>query len=621
MAECDRLPEIKTKQLKIKTEWERMSMKHLKQTVAALLAVILVLGVLAGCGSEAAPDTSEDDAAQAEETNAPEETEAPEESNEDEAVETSASSVIGNGVNLSSLDYDFQAEYFYSDYNAKSNEDADRQDGIDTFDTKDIVFKSLYYDELNYLLQQEGNYLILLGGSWCHNTRAVIRYINEYAKEYGIDTVYNFDFRLDGETSGTHIRESAQTPEYGGEKTAVADWNYLYGELIDNYLTNLNDWVEYKEDSESALTWYDENYEAETVAKVQVPFLFLYNKDNTTHYVPVYDENGKQTGVEADESASGTYPIVIGFEEMVDRDSNGIYDGADEDGNRSYITDEYLVRLQNVFDFIRDSGVEISYYSDADYLVDAFVEGNGRGHSPKLYDVFTEGEQINIEVITYRQMNWLLSQEGSAAIVFGGAWCANTTAAIGPINDYAVANDVKVYLMDFRLDGKFPIDFWDYDRDRQFEIRSTLQDGSPEQLAGSTFVGQPNPFAYLYTNLINTYLTNVESITDPSADNYYITYVNEDGTETQAIRLQAPYLLAYNKDAVDADGFPAPVLAWHEEMLEITENSLENGSYIYQKDNYASYTAGIEEVLTAVAESTGSAFTPYTGAPRQELTD
>lgn len=579
-------------------------MKFLKKTLAALLTAAMLASLLAACGG----DSSEKNSAP---------------SGEDSVSEEGSKAIelVGDGKNLSALDYDLQAEYFYSDYNAQSNADADRQDGIDTFDTKEIVFKSVYYDELTYLLEQEGNYLILLGGSWCHNTRAVISYINEYAKEYGIDTVYTFDFRLDGESRETHIRETAQTAEYGDEDYAVADWNYLYGELIDRYFTNLNDWVEYKEDGESALTWYDENNQGETVAKVQVPFLFLYNKDNTTHYIPVYDENGKQVDVEADSTGAGTYPIVYGFEEMVDRDSAGIYDGTDEDGNRNYITEEYLGRLQGIFNFIKDNEVEIDYYTDADYLYDAFIEGNGRGHSDKLYDVFTEGEQINIEVITYRQMQWLLSQEGSAAILFGGAWCANTTAAIGPINDYAVANDITVYMMDFRLDGKHPIDFWGYDRDRQFEIRSTNQDGDPEELTDSTYVGQTNPFAFLYTDLVNTYLTNLETITDPTANNYYITSTDEDGVETQAPRMQVPYFFAYNKDAVDADGFPAPVMAWHEEMLEITENSLEKGSYIYQKENYASYTAGIEEVLTALAGSTGTQFVSYSGEPRQELVD
>jgi hypothetical protein len=575
-----------------------MDMKQFKKAAAVLAVFSLLVGNLTGCANgqtqEAATSTPEQVAAE-------------------------VTKVVGDGVNLSDPSYDFQAEYYFNDYNAKSNEDTERQDGIDTFENTDIVFKDLYYDELTYLLEQEGNYLILLGGSWCHNTRAVIGQINEFAKEYGIDTIYNFDFRLDGDTRDTHIRETAQTPELGGEDRDVSDWNYLYGELVDRYFPNLNDWVEYKEDTEDALTWYDENYDGETVAKVQVPFLFLYNKDNTTHYIPVYDENGKQTGVEQTDSA-GTYPIVYGFEEMVDRDSTGVYDSTDDDGVRNYITEDYTDRLENIFRFLKDNNVQLDTYTDAEYLQDAFAADSG-SHEGQLFDVFTPGEQINIQVITYRQMKWLLSQNGSAAILFGGAWCGNTAAAIGTINDYAVANNTTVYLFDLRLDGKHPVNYWGYGRDRLLYTRTTNLEGDPAELTDSTFVGQPNPFAYLYNDLINTYLTNIETITDPSADNYYITATDPEGTQSQAARMQVPYLIAYNKDAVDEDGFPAPIMAWHEEMLEITEDSKEEGDYFYQKDNYASYTAGIEEVFNAFFDSIGQSISFHPIDPRQELED
>lgn len=570
-------------------------MNHLRQTAAEFLAAALTAGLLTGCGSRT--DSSPEIASAAK----------------------TVSGIVGDGIDLSDGNYDFQAEFFYSDYNAASNADADRQDGINTFGDTDIVFKSLYYDKLLYLLEQEGSYLILFSGSWCHNSRAAIGYINEYAKAYGIDTVYTFDFRLDGETRDTHIRESALTFEYGGENVTAADWNYLYGELIDQYLTNLNDWVEYKEDGENALTWYNADYNDGTIAKVQVPFLFLYNKENAVHYVPVCDENGKQTGIETIESDGGFYPIVCGFEEMVDKDSIGVYDSTSEDGIRNYITDEYTIRLESIFTFMKENSIDVREYTDEDYLCDAFVAGNGRGHSEKLYDIFSEGEQINIRVIPYRQLKWLLEQEGSAVLLFGGAWCANTQASIGLTNDYAVANNIIIYMMDFRLDGKYPIDFWGYDRDRQFQIRSTLQEGNAQVLTDSTFVGKANPFACLYTNLVNRFLTNINTITDILADDYCITSMDADGNEDQAARMQAPYLLAYNKNAIDEDGFAAPILAWHEEMLEVTEKSLEKGIYFYQTENYASYSTGIEEVLTAYAESVGRTYIAYTGEPREEL--
>lgn len=48
----------------------------------------------------------------------------------------------------------------------------DRQDGIDTFEDKDIVFQDITYDQLIDILGSEGNYMIQLSGSWCHNSRA-----------------------------------------------------------------------------------------------------------------------------------------------------------------------------------------------------------------------------------------------------------------------------------------------------------------------------------------------------------------------------------------------------------------------------------------------------------------
>lgn len=73
-------------------------------------------------------------------------------------------------TDLSSTDYDFEKEYAYGDFNAHSRADEDRQDGIDTFEDKDIVFQDITYDQLIDILGSEGNYMIQLSGSWCHNS-------------------------------------------------------------------------------------------------------------------------------------------------------------------------------------------------------------------------------------------------------------------------------------------------------------------------------------------------------------------------------------------------------------------------------------------------------------------
>ena len=108
-----------------------------------------------------------------------------------------------SNAQLSSPDYEFEKEYAYGDFNAHSKADAERQDGIDTFEDKDIVFQDISYDQLIQLLGQEGNYLIQLSGSWCHNSRAMSPYVNAYAKEYGIDTIYSYDFNVDNGDDGS----------------------------------------------------------------------------------------------------------------------------------------------------------------------------------------------------------------------------------------------------------------------------------------------------------------------------------------------------------------------------------------------------------------------------------
>lgn len=482
---------------------------------------------------------------------------------------------------LSATTYDFDAEYFYSDYNS-------RVEDFKVFEDKEIVFQQVGYDELNYLLNSKGNYLILLGGSWCGNTTAAIGYINELAKKYGIDKVYNFDFRLDGVTSAAHIRESET-------KTNIpaAQYNYLYGELVDRYLTNLNDWVEYKEDGNSNVQWTDKDGEKHFDAKVQVPFLFLYNKDNATHYIPKV-EDGKQVGVEdaGDAQSSKTYPIVYGFEEMVNRDADGVfvYNNYSEKV-RIDIHDAYLARLEKIFKYIDGNNIKVNEYSDATYFRSAYTKDRG---GQKLFNSFAANGKINLKQITYRQLVWLFEQEGNAVILFAGAWCGNSSAVVGAINDYAVANDITVYVFDNKLDGGYSNNFWGYPK--QLHIRDNN-----------------NPFAYLYVDLVNKYIPNAEVLYGAAQNIKY----EKDGASIEAQKMQVPYLLAYNKDAVDSDGVKTPALAWYEEMLTISDTA--RADYFYKTDNYNRYNTGIYSVISAYAERVGAQAKQYAGDPRQPL--
>ena len=143
-----------------------------------------------------------------------------------------------SNAQLSSPDYEFEKEYAYGDFNAHSKADAERQDGIDTFEDKDIVFQDISYDQLIQLLGQEGNYLIQLSGSWCHNSRAMSPYVNAYAKEYGIDTIYSYDFNVDnGDDGSMFVRMSKRQLL---EQNTIICMESLCQDILQTWMTGLH---------------------------------------------------------------------------------------------------------------------------------------------------------------------------------------------------------------------------------------------------------------------------------------------------------------------------------------------------------------------------------------------
>ena len=430
---------------------------------------------------------------------------------------------------------DLQKAYYNSDYAYLNDADS--------------VYRSLTWEEAVYLFQQEGNYLILLGGSWCGNTTPVIGYINEVAKEYGVDTIYNLDFRLDGSSRASHIRETNGATSQDALISGSL-YNYLYGELVTRYLTNLNDFVEYTVDSESALTYTDAEGADVTVPKVQVPFLFLYNKDHVS-------EDGEAA------------PIAAGLELMKVRDD--FVDGEKE--NEEAVAAYKEILRESVFEAV--GAVELSTFSDGDYIRLAYNEKSGE-------ELFAPGEPIHIETVTYKQLRWLLEQEGSYLILLGGSWCGNTQAVIKLINDYAVANHVTVYNFDTKLDGGYARKFWGYEKDLH------IRDNS-------------NEFVALYGELVSEAFPNIETEYAVDSENS-ITYVNAEGETVTVNKLQVPYLLAYTKGLEDDIGHFVPITAYLEQMLTL---KADREDYVYAPENYAAYTAGLLEVFQSYAGQLG----------------
>lgn len=73
------------------------------------------------------------------------------------------------------------------------------------------VPKTVTYEDLVTPLDSEGTYAVLVGGAWSQETQADIGFINQVAKQYGVDTIYNFDTKLDGQSVDIAERQQVLT--------------------------------------------------------------------------------------------------------------------------------------------------------------------------------------------------------------------------------------------------------------------------------------------------------------------------------------------------------------------------------------------------------------------------
>ncbi|MCD8161462.1 MAG: hypothetical protein LUE61_09935 [Clostridiales bacterium] len=460
-----------------------------------------------------------------------------------------------NQLFSSSNSMDMERHYLWAQYPGLRRENNPQYGAASP---EDIRFRLLTYDELCYLLSGSGRYLILFGGSWCPRTQQAVPLIQSCAERYGVEAVYLFDFRMDGVSRDSDIQaDLTEQPSYTGpgqaaEKLPGAEWNHLYGELAARFLTNLADWV----GGSGHITWLDRMDEVRTAPRVETPFLFLYDRANTT------DHSGRSR-------SGGRCPIVYGMEVCVDGDCG-----------------ETVRQLEDgIFSHLEEPGAAPGVYTHEEYLREAY-RINSRGHSMKTQDAFTPEEPIQIQMMPFHMLDWLLDQEGTFLILIGGAWCSNTQAAISVINDYAVANNVRVYMFDFRLDGKYPFDFWEYPRARELKI-----------------TGAHSPFRRLYIDMVERKLVNLTTVqTFGGWDPCTVQYTDEAGRVHIAGRVQAPHLLAYQKGALNPRGKPAPVLAYCERMYELINCQ---DTFIYCDPNYKDYKAGVYKVIYTYCQQTG----------------
>lgn len=276
-----------------------------------------------------------------------------------------------------------------------------KSDTIDYYDDvyptlgEDSVFETVTYERFEYLLQHEGTYGFLIGGPADAQTQAVISHIDAVASEYGIDTIYNFDPRLDG--VDVDVRTSG-IPQIAG----------LWTNLVDNYLSK-----------SEAFSFADDE---------TAPYFFIYNKDHsvdgdeerivaalTTDTIPT-SWNGGATASYRGQVAGAL--DVVAADGSVELDTIDLF---------TFYKEQYNTRHANAYSGLENYGPDILTDEDSDF---------------------------RLQQLTYPELINILKSDGNYVIFFGGTWCHNTRAVVKDVNRQAVANGVDVvYNFDLRLDG------------------------------------------------------------------------------------------------------------------------------------------------------------------------
>ncbi|MBO1901350.1 hypothetical protein J4H92_05240 [Leucobacter weissii] len=359
---------------------------------------------------------------------------------------------------------------------------------------EDSVFETVTFERFEFLLGQEGTYAFLFGGTEDETITATIPHINEVAKQYGVEKIYNFDPRLDGDAFD--VRDSD-----------VAEIAALGERLKNDYLSK---------DLGTPFAYDGED-----------PYFFIYDKDRT---------------VGADEDR-----IVAALDQAKT--------AADLDTTAEQTA--YRAEVATVFDAVSAAGTTQADL-DTSSQFHFFKTENNRKHAsaygdPEKYggDILTDADSdFRIKSITYPELVNLLESDGNHVILFGGTWCHNTRAVLKPVNDDAVRTGVEtVYNFDLRLDGA---------SSNALHIRDNYNYTSQGQ-------ARTRPTSYLYGDLVSEYLPNLKTqyqLSSANAGHQVSYYPGGDTTQElqKAPKLQAPYLLEYDRANTEEGGSAAPVV-------------------------------------------------------------
>lgn len=371
------------------------------------------------------------------------------------------------------------------------------------------VFESVTQERLLDILSSKGNYYIVFGGPEHETSQKVLAAINEQAKADKITKIYHFDPYIDGYQIDI---TDAESPFKSGTARSNASVYQLW-ERIKELLPA---------ESEAL-----KNYQSSDTLLISV--------------------NTDGTGTKNEIKASYNLKNPEDFDaETAKSEIAKVFRGGKGDG--AVVAGDVRTDYQ-FFKRVYNAGATFIETRQGDEPTD-----NRLG---KATDIFTDADEegFALHQVNFNELIDLLQSPEEHYIFFGASWCHNTQAIIGSVEKKAKANGKKVYVYDTTVGNQLTFGTGS-------EINTVK--GTSSTFNSRNPVSDGHNISYVYGELVKylgDYITENNSKKNNSIDYYpngdlegTATTVEPwkeatEGTVKNAIRLQMPFLIAYDKDA------------------------------------------------------------------------
>ncbi|WCB92466.1 hypothetical protein DSM104299_01162 [Baekduia alba] len=428
--------------------------------------------------------------------------------------------------------------------------------GLPAGDT-DPAIEPVTYDRFQWLLQQSGNFAVLIGDpAEDASFAARAQDVEASAKAAGVKAVYWFDPNLSGNAQvGATTEPNLDIRNPAGITSIAAESRAKYGDawsnLVGLYLGNGLHVVQ-----------NDLNSEEATVTVTPDPSVANDSGSAAGHSTKV----GNASGGALYDYAGGSAPANAQHSFFF------IYNKATTDGGQpaKIVSWTDLTTQPDAGSAKADVTTAIGKVGPASNLaaVDQFAWWKDEVNAKQVAQASTDARGANVPVltdaanatadggwrinqVTYPELVDLLknANTANAVILFGGTWCPNTRPVLPSVNRYAQQNDVKVYNFDTVLDGGLV-------GDATTSTVNPLQTRNKAAYApsgGGATITNANP-SFLYGDLVSQYLNNVKTQYDPATSSVVEYYANggSGGALSKARKLQVPFLVGYQGTAGSA---------------------------------------------------------------------